>query len=257
MVSEKVLSEGVLSIQERLDGDSGCLRASLSHESLSFPIEVIVKDAANRESFSGRDCIPEGTDLAREYATYLFAREFPGLARVPTMVFRQVETEWLGATVTRECLVMEQVNGVHGIRGIGWLGVSGEIPKGVSLTEKRGLALFDAIVGNTDRHWKNYFVRMNSVTRKREVIAIDHGLCWPNPEHSNGYIDAVNTDFLRHEALPKYGISWLYRIRGKQAKVYRMLQPFIETAALDAAFSRIDRMLKTGYFLNQSELSRS
>ena len=133
--------------------------------------DILIKDASNRKHNSMRDCIPNGTDVKREYATYLFAKMVPGLVEVPAMALRNVNGT--------DALAMEIVQDAY--HPWGW-----EIPQGISITIKRNMALFDAVVGNTDRHCQNFFVTSD---RPKRVIAIDHGLCFPLPSQSGGRID--------------------------------------------------------------------
>ena len=226
-MDERTLQFGDLKLGSRHSG--GIRNATVDGQA------IMVKDAANRKLGSLRASIPNGTDLQREYATYLFAKMVPGLVEVPAMALRVVG----GETV----LAMEKINGEHAL----W-----DAPRGVSVTLKRNMALFDTIVGNTDRHGANYFLRRNAKGEKR-IIAIDHGLCFPIPQ--GGYIDVGTSDFMRSEALPAWCIRWLNKILGMERKIRKALTPYIEREAIDQVFVRVNWMLHRGTFMSHRNLS--
>jgi len=197
--------------------------------------DCLVKDAANRKRGSLRASIPNGTDVHREWATYLFAKMVPGLVEVPAMALREVNGE--------PVIVMEQItNGYQ----------SYDMPRGLSVTIKRNMALFDAITGNTDRHGQNYFVT-TAPDRTRRIIAIDHGLCFPIPS-SYGEIDAGTTDFLRDEALPQWCTRWLLKILALEIKIRKALRPYLEPEAIEHMFIRVNWMLNRGTFMSHRNL---
>jgi hypothetical protein len=228
-VDERTLSNGDLQLGDRFA--AGILNATVNGT------EILIKDAANRKNGSLRSSVPDGTDVQREYATYLFAKMVPGLVEVPVMALRRLN----GADV----LCMEKVTGAT---HPGW-----DVPKSVSMTTRRNMALFDAIVGNTDRHSQNYFIRRNA-KGKHDVIAIDHGLCFPIP-FGTGRIDAGTSDFLRDEALPAWCIRWLNKVASMEKKIRATLSNYIELEALDGMFERVQWMLKRGTFMSRYSLS--
>jgi hypothetical protein len=223
----QTLATGDLRIGSRTHG--GILEATCNGEA------ILVKDADNRKRGSLRESIPNGTDLNREYATFLFAQLVgEGLVTVPAMAFRDDRG--------RQVLAMEKIAGRH---YWDW----DRLPKRTSLTIKRNLALFDAIVGNTDRHNQNWMIE--SATGK--IIAIDHGLCFPIP-NSRGVIDCGSSNFLRREALPKWAVNWLVRILRQESKIRSMLAPYLEPEAIDGMFARIDWMMRNQRFMSRERL---
>jgi hypothetical protein len=226
-VDEYTLSNGDLQLGNRFE--PGILHATINGQ------ECLVKDAANRRQRSLRESIPNGTDIKREYATYLFAKMVPGLVEVPAMALRNVNGE--------DLLVMEKVTGGQHY----W-----EMPRGISVTIKRNMALFDAITGNTDRHGQNYFVKRNDKGERR-VIAIDHGLCFPIP-NAYGEIDAGTTDFLRNEKLPQWCERWLNKVLDMEPKIRKALAPYLEPEAINHMFIRTSWMLGRGTFMSHRNL---
>ena len=223
-MDERTLSNGDLVLGGRHSG--GILNATVDG------LDILVKDAANRKRGSLRASVPNGTDIEREYATYLFAKMVPGLVELPVMALRVVNGE--------RVLMMEKIDGeLHY-----W-----EPPKGVSVTLKRNMALFDAIVGNTDRHGQNYFTRRNAKGEKR-IIAIDHGLCFPIPD-SSGYIDCGTSDFSRDETLPAWCIRWLNKILGMEGTIRLALRAYLEPEAIEQMFIRVNWMLRRGTFMSK------
>jgi len=227
-VDEYTLAHGDLEIGPKFC--AGILTATANGQ------DILIKDASNRKHNSMRDCIPNGTDVKREYATYLFAKMVPGLVEVPAMALRNVN----GA----DALAMEIVQDAY--HPWGW-----DIPQGISITVKRNMALFDAVVGNTDRHCQNFFV---SSDRPKRVIAIDHGLCFPLPSQSGGRIDLGTTLFLRGERLPKWCINWLNKILAMEFKIRRVLSAHIEYEAIEEMFKRVNWMLDRGRFMDSYDL---
>jgi hypothetical protein len=225
-VDERTLSNGDLVLGNRFE--PGILHATVDGQ------PILVKDAANRKRGSLRASVPNGTDLQREYATYLLAKMVPGLVEVPAMALRKVNGDTL--------LCMEKVTG-------GEHALWSDTPlRGVSITLKRNMALFDAIVGNTDRHGANYFIKRNAKGEKR-IIAIDHGLCFPIPQ--GGYIDCGTSDFMRSERLPAWCTRWLNKVLDMESSIRRTLAPYIEPEAIDQVFVRVNWMLKRGTFMGR------
>jgi hypothetical protein len=225
-VDEYTLTHGDLKLGNRFE--PGILHATVNGQA------ILVKDAANRKKRSLRQSIPDGTDIQREYATYLFAKMVPGLVELPAMALRVVNGE--------QVLAMEKINGDHAL----W-----SAPKGVSVTLKRNMALFDAIVGNTDRHGQNYFIRRNAKGERR-IIAIDHGLCFPIP-NKYGEIDCGTSDFSRREALPQWCERWLNKILSMELSIRRTLAPYIEPEAIDQVFVRVNWMLARHTFMSKRD----
>lgn len=230
-MDERTLQFGDLQVNDRFE--PGILNATVDGQ------DILVKDAANRKRGSLRASVPTGTDIKREYATYLFAKMVPGLVEVPAMALRQYNGE--------QVLLMEKVTG-------GWHHGWG-LPKGVSVTIKRNMALFDAIVGNTDRHGMNYFIKRNAKGENR-VIAIDHGLCFPIPSLNCGDIDCGTSDFLRDEALPKWCVRWLNKVSSMEREVRKALAPYLEDEAIDHMFIRVNWMLSQGQFMGYYRFRR-
>lgn len=236
-MDERTLRTGdlVVDVHSRLHG--GILAATVDGT------PVLAKDADNRKNDSLRSCIPTGTDLNREYATYLVAKRLPGLVQIPAMAIRN------DARAGR-VLVMEKIGGDWFQMG-GW-----GAPRGIHLTVARNMALFDAIVGNTDRHSANYFVR-REMNGKYSVMAIDHGLCFPEPSLYHGRVDYGQTVFMRGEKLPKWASSWLQRIVAMAADLRRELSPWISQEAIDQMFGRVDWMLRHNSFLPEYRFGRA
>lgn len=113
-------------------------------------VPVAIKPAAGLAQRMLRDSIPPGTDLERELAAYLVNLELGGLVDCPVVALRD-DTPWGRAAV------------------IEW---KDRAAKGSSGAD---VALFDAIIGNTDRHSGNY---LKTADDKR-YIPIDHGLSFP------------------------------------------------------------------------------
>jgi hypothetical protein len=228
-MDERTLTTGDLQVGSRYCG--GILNATVDGEA------ILVKDAANRARGSLRQCIPTGTDLKREYAAYLVAKTVPNLVSVPAMAWRT----YGGQPV----IAMEKVRGAH-------MGYGG-LPKGTPMTTKRNLALFDAIIGNTDRHSANYFCQV--AAKGFKIVAIDHGLAFPIPDAS-GMVDLGSSDFLRTEALPQWCVKALQRVLADEAKLRRALTPYLEPIAIDGIFIRVNWMIRKNRFMDYGVLRR-
>jgi len=119
-------------------------------------VPVIIKPESGLAPGKIRLQIKPGLELYRERAAYLVAPEM-GL-KCPTLVIRFYNGE--------RCSVQEDVQGQCG----SYLADMRTEERAKLLRE---IALFDVVVGNTDRHYRNL--------RSADIIyPIDHGLCLPD-----------------------------------------------------------------------------
>lgn len=176
---QEPLSTGTMGPMRGLDGGGGI---NTTYKSDVDGTTVFVKPEGGMNGTSaGRPQVEGGRDLIHEQAAYAIAQRMG--VPVPTTIVRDVPDH--GPSLV--------------IRGIE-KSVSGktEAVGGYDAQDVHGIALFDSVIGNTDRHWGNVQLtkllpddanRKNVAgelqaekTRIRRVWPIDHGLAWPNLE---------------------------------------------------------------------------
>lgn len=104
--------------------------------------------------------------------------------------------------------------------------------------EYRQLAIFDNVIGNLDRHRKNYLVMEDG-----QLVPIDHGLSFPtkNDEQGGHHHEFGGTVVLNEEERNR-----LTSFRTSRDEIARELQPHLPAEAIEAMFERVDTMLKLG-----------
>lgn len=214
------LQNGELKIEER--HMPGVVNATINGE------KVFLKDAANRDGGCLRACIPTGTDLKREYATYRLNEILGRPVNIPTQALRA------------EGLVMVIAPGAH----------SGLV--GVNAQNIEMLALWDALIANTDRHSYNY------LNDNGTIWCIDHGLTFPQPSLV-GHIDCGSTDFmLRAPAGPLSARARevLTAVTTNAWTIFSELQTLIGDEALNGMFLRAMWMLHFDKIMDLGTMTR-
>jgi hypothetical protein len=118
-------------------------------------------------------------------------------------------------------------------------------PADYTTSEQQRMAVFDYVIGNSDRHTGNYLTGENG-----GIVPIDHGLAFPLDENSfdRGQIRGIRSDFVANE----YG---LYLDRGLVLDLERvdsdqlgddLSRLGLEDAAVDGAISRLDEIRESG-----------
>lgn len=203
---------------------------------------VIVKPLAGAYAGQARANIPKKSDPQRERGAYLIAREL-GIP-VPTTVVRHVEGE--GVAVVQDFQVAKiAMNASH------------DEDRDVKRhPDFRRIGLFDAVIGNTDRHGGNWMVKKDDAAGHRP-IAIDHGLALPIGKmgSSNSQIqDQVASGVLGDPTLTDTELEELRALRAKDELYDQLAKSGLEPGAIDSLKQRIDIIIRMGKIPSRSEI---
>lgn len=109
-------------------------------------------------------------------------------------------------------------------------------------------AVFDAVIGNTDRHGGNW--RSDG---KGNIYPIDHGLAFPSSKNYAG----GNANWMSKfggQPLSPTSKGALLHIQKNAAKIRADIEPLVGKKATDLMFERVDHMLKSGQVMHAHEL---
>ncbi|MGE0494880.1 MAG: hypothetical protein AB7S38_37060 [Vulcanimicrobiota bacterium] len=105
-------------------------------------------------------------------------------------------------------------------------------------SDYRNLAIFDNVIGNLDRHRRNYLV-----LEQGQLVPIDHDLAFPT---ANQQQDGGHFEFSEEFALNRHERDQLEHLLTSRAQVSQELEPLLPTEAIEAMFERITTMLELG-----------
>jgi hypothetical protein len=226
---EKKLATGDVSAQSQ-PINAGVNKTSVSDVEGT---KVIVKPKSGLDMRVLRNNIPPGHDMERELAAYEVAK-YMGVD-MPTTVVRQ--------TPYGVAMVQEFRNGVSGFgRDLN------------QLNNRDAIALFDAVIGNEDRHGGNFLVS------GQNIIPIDHGLSFPR-QGTTGFaneaiLESRASSPLAQSQLTPQETDLLTRLQGDKpfrAKLGKILK---DKDALATVYDRIAKMLSAGKVLTVREMSQ-
>lgn len=140
--------------------------------------KVVVKPMAGLHSIGQlRTGVPLGGDDAREYGAFLVNKALGNLVNMPRVTVRDFDWPASPDPKNKRAVVVEWVEATPS-KALGTLGSTN-----YSDPELRALALFDSIIGNTDRHAMNYMTGPGG-----KLVAIDHGLAFPQPVQADHFL---------------------------------------------------------------------
>lgn len=201
---------------------------------------VVVKPIAGGYNRQLRDNIPKKSDLQRERGAYLIARAMG--VPVPTTVVRPVEGE--GLAVIQDW----QVATVAGNATVDDLARVRQHP------DYRLIAIFDAVIGNTDRHSGNWMIKRRNDGDVLQPIAIDHGLALPNGAMGAGNSQIQDDIAARQPSLTEAELVWLREVRDNQELSSQLAQSGLEQEAIDAMRKRLDVLIHDERLLRARDL---
>jgi hypothetical protein len=200
-------------------------------------VKVVIKPETGLCDHSLRDNIAKGGDLPREVAAYQVAQKM-GIS-MPETVVRDDTPH--GKAVVQEMLPLK--NGV--VAGAKFGLSSQEIMMGANNLNQ--IALFDAVIGNEDRHGRNFLVKGDPASAT--IVPIDHGLSFPGAGSGYGNERAIEARVGEaNTSLSSSEKALLRSIRGDtqlQSTLSKSLDP-VDPEAVKMMNARIDVMLKTG-----------
>ncbi len=110
--------------------------------------------------------------------------------------------------------------------------------------EWQDIALFDSIIDNKDRHGGNLMVRRQPGPGERHIIAIDHGLAFPDPNSKDNthtsYCNRIAQDRIGAKALTTQEMAALSQLVAHRADVTKELAPLLPPGAIDDLWARVD-----------------
>lgn len=113
------------------------------------------------------------------------------------------------------------------------------------LGELEAIAVFDCLIGNTDRHNSNWRFRTKPEPHQRHIVAIDHSLAFPVSQESgwgNYWMIESYLDSRRHGAISSETLAKLDALIGKRAEMDEILSLNLEQVAIDLLWRRVERM---------------
>jgi hypothetical protein len=186
-----------------------------------------------------RHGIAGGSDLKNERAAYLVNRALGGYVEMPPVTLRQVKGLGYAAVQT-------EVNNYDGT-----IGDAGEPDENEDVADEERIAMFDALIGNLDRHKGNVLARFDPdrESGERGLIAIDHSLAFPDED---GVAEGNQHYWRRHEALeiPADGMDALRRLVARRAMVDAELRPLLTAGSRRQFWGRATWMLQHGTILS-------
>jgi hypothetical protein len=164
-------------------------------------LAVYVKPQSGLKKSAIHADIPAGQDLERERAAVLINRALGGLVETPTMVIVP-DDDYLGKHGVQIAApgrpIVHYANGqaqslsmteIHATQAGGYRFRS-QVVSGIPDEQYANLGLFDAIIGNYDRHAGNVLADSD----RMQIIAIDHGLSMPEFNRRNSAVNQRSLD---------------------------------------------------------------
>lgn len=217
-----LLHEGELVVTGRLvDASNATLFGSVTLEENS--IDVIYKPIAGERPLWD---FPDGTLAGREVSAYLFS-EFAGWHLVPMTIFRDgpfgpgAVQQWINVDENIDIVELAQA---HDDR-------------------LRNLAIFDAIINNTDRKIGHLLP-----TTEGQLMGCDHGVCF----HEEDKLRTVLWQWMGSELSENERVD-LLRINQEFDDFAHAVSEFLAPAEISATKKRIERLLTEGTFPYPSE----
>lgn len=111
--------------------------------------------------------------------------------------------------------------------------------------EIEGMAVFDIVIGNKDRHLGNYGILRND--NGLSLVAIDHSTAFPNIVEDDGMYQMIHLhELATGESISAHIIEKLKSFRSKRRAVDRVLRLNIDCAAIELMWWRVDRLIEEG-----------
>ena len=179
------------------------------------------------ESEVFREGVRNGADNQREMAAQIINNALGKMVDLPSLTLRDTP-EGFG-------LVQDFRDHADTLyhKGLEWSDLE---PKELS-----HMGLFDAIIGNVDRHGNNILL-----DRTGHAISIDHGLSFPNSNIGTGLDGNVEAMLRRPEKLTAGEVRQLSQFKAKRAVIDNAVKKYLQQPEIDAMWARVDMMEKFG-----------
>jgi len=213
--------------------------------------DVFLKPKWGLPKYPLRQYISAGSELQREAAAYLVNQRMGNLVPMPRTVLRDLAlggsrgakvaqtavSEFVDGTVTMYEAIGGNINTMKAARQ--------ELVRLIGEDGTRRLAIYDAVIGNADRHAGNMLYRQAT----REWFAIDHGLAFPEAAMTRGNTwvnDAAGLLQGAARQLGKVERDGLTALLADGQAVTAELVPLIGQEATNQMWNRVIYMLKEG-----------
>ena len=217
--TDLIVNGNLIVVGRLVDASNATLLASV--EDSDPLIEVIYKPVAGERPLWD---FPDGNLANREYAAYLLS-EIAGFNLVPYTVLREGP---FGFGMVQEWIKIDQGIDV--------------VEFGQSFDhELRKLALFDAIINNTDRKFGHLLIDENGVLK-----GCDHGVAF----HSEDKLRTVLWQFSGQDFSPEE-LTLLDKV--KSADLNKIFASYLTKEEIDAIVSRTDNLINSARFPEPSD----
>ena len=217
--TDLIMNSNLIVVGRLVDASNATLLASV--EDSDPLIEVIYKPVAGERPLWD---FPDGNLANREYAAYLLS-EIAGFNLVPYTVLREGP---FGFGMVQEWIKIDQGIDV--------------VEFGQSFDhELRKLALFDAIINNTDRKFGHLLIDENGVLK-----GCDHGVAF----HSEDKLRTVLWQFSGQDFSPEE-LTLLDKV--KSADLNKIFASYLTKEEIDAIVSRTDNLINSARFPEPSD----
>lgn len=196
------------------------------------PVAVWKPKAGQKPGKSRNQLHPNQNEGKVEAAAYLVDRALGHLARVPP-----ASSSGLEGREGTLCLYLPQTTPAKD------LGERDMLYSLLKPEDTRRITLFDHVIGNLDRHGGNWLI-----DPKGRPIPIDHGLAFPLGNENQGF---HNFDFSETFMLNPEETARLQQFTEQRPEIEGQLQGLLSSAAVDAMFERVEKMLQSGSICQQ------
>jgi hypothetical protein len=216
--------------------------------------EVIIKPQSGFYPRQLRAGIEQGSDIPNEVAAYRVNEQLGGLVRMGVTEDRNA---WFpGGTISDRAVVQEYLENLGNMQDVvSWGGVRGwvyvdpatgdAIPLPFAAADARANGIFDAIIGNLDRHEGNVMLSPDL-----HLLAIDHGLSFVDGvaralDLTNDGVAGTNTAFMREAIeLTDDEVGMLETFLSRQEIVSAELRSVgLSEGSIDSMWSRVRYMI--------------
>jgi|GEM_PF-3430079 len=115
------------------------------------------------------------------------------------------------------------------------------------LIELEEIAVFDCLIGNTDRHGRNWRFRKKPTEGSRHIVAIDHSLAFPTRDRRSFGNYSLIQMHLRSAAngrISERNLQKLQSLLHQRANIDHILQLNLERTECDLTWRRLEQMLR-------------
>ncbi len=238
--AETVLQRGQFTGEVHALNDLGRLcRGELSHA--GRVISVFIKSAYHLHEVQLREGIPFHADNRNADAAYHVNR-FLDLVNTPPHVLRDDVPGCDGRGISAAGVQLF----AEGSRSVDDSHVERLVSDPALLDELEAMAVFDTIIGNTDRHDSNWRWVTAPAAGERRLLALDHALAFPVERNVRGNYLMIERYLAstREGQLSTATLAKLRAFRSNRLQVDTVLRLNVNPRAIEHLWERVDRLLE-------------